>query len=435
MTEPLVSILIPTYNGARYLKHTLRSAREQTHKNIEIIVGDDRSTDATPAILAEAAASDPRIRVVRHPENLGSWRHPRALLDLAQGTFVKFLFHDDLLAPGCVRGLLRGLVDNPEASFAFSRRSLTDQDGRAVPGHSFPSLAPRPGLLDGLSLGDACLSQVDNLVGELTTVLFRRTADLPELLDQRVDGHLLPVIGDLAIWLMLLRTGPAYYTPEVLSRFRLHPDQNTQRPRIHARAALDWALLVDWSRRHGYLQDPAQERQAWFTVLRLGAIRAQESSPSLSGPSLEACQLAALRLAELATDPPPGYDDPLVRRAHGPSGHPFAAQTLDVRTEQVDAAVAVPGGDLEEILAAFAALHREGRVSRLVLAVPPGDPHGVSRALGEDDLPAPVEVVETTTPTTAVARPWLAMAAPGASWPDERAAAVFTVHPMAGART
>jgi glycosyltransferase involved in cell wall biosynthesis len=52
VSDPLVSILIPTYNGERFLRPALRSALEQSYKNIEVVVADDASTDRTAEILA-----------------------------------------------------------------------------------------------------------------------------------------------------------------------------------------------------------------------------------------------------------------------------------------------------------------------------------------------------------------------------------------------
>ena len=69
MTLPVVSIVLPTYNGSTYLGEAIESCLAQTYPAWELIIVDDCSTDATPALLAQYAARDQRIRVIRHEEN------------------------------------------------------------------------------------------------------------------------------------------------------------------------------------------------------------------------------------------------------------------------------------------------------------------------------------------------------------------------------
>ncbi|MBN1091635.1 glycosyltransferase family 2 protein [Blastococcus sp. TML/M2B] len=98
MSDPLVSILIPTCNGEAHLRAALRSAREQSYRDVEIIIGDDASTDRTPEIIAAAAAEDDRIRVIRHETNGGGYDNLQSILEAARGEYVKYLLHDDVLA-------------------------------------------------------------------------------------------------------------------------------------------------------------------------------------------------------------------------------------------------------------------------------------------------------------------------------------------------
>ena len=67
--KPLVSIVLPVYNGEKYLRESLDSILAQTMQDWELIVVDDCSQDTTPQILAEYVAHDSRIRIVRNKEN------------------------------------------------------------------------------------------------------------------------------------------------------------------------------------------------------------------------------------------------------------------------------------------------------------------------------------------------------------------------------
>ena len=72
-TRPKVSVIIPVYNGERYIKQCLKSVIKQTLKDIEIIIVDDGSTDKTPSILRSFAKKDKRIRVFTQQNGGGGW--------------------------------------------------------------------------------------------------------------------------------------------------------------------------------------------------------------------------------------------------------------------------------------------------------------------------------------------------------------------------
>lgn len=96
---PAVTVLIAVHNGLPYVESALRSIMAQSLRDIEILVVDDASTDATPEILRALAAEDPRIRIETLTENR---RLPGALnrgLELARGTYVARMDADDLAVP------------------------------------------------------------------------------------------------------------------------------------------------------------------------------------------------------------------------------------------------------------------------------------------------------------------------------------------------
>jgi hypothetical protein len=93
--QPLVSVILPVYNGERYIQQAIESARRQTHTNLEIICVDDGSTDGTVAIAEALAAIDARIRIMRQP-NGGVARARNCGLSAARGEFIAPLDADDL---------------------------------------------------------------------------------------------------------------------------------------------------------------------------------------------------------------------------------------------------------------------------------------------------------------------------------------------------
>ena len=96
---PLVSIITPVYNAARWLPDTLASVRAQTLTDWEQILVDDCSTDESSSILEAAAAEDPRFRVLRAPGNLGPSAARNQALEAARGRYIAFLDADDIWLP------------------------------------------------------------------------------------------------------------------------------------------------------------------------------------------------------------------------------------------------------------------------------------------------------------------------------------------------
>ena len=69
--NPLISVLIPSYNYGRFIEQSVDSVLAQTYENFEVIVTDNRSTDATMQMLRERYGSDPRVRIFENETNIG----------------------------------------------------------------------------------------------------------------------------------------------------------------------------------------------------------------------------------------------------------------------------------------------------------------------------------------------------------------------------
>jgi glycosyltransferase involved in cell wall biosynthesis len=433
VSDPLVSILVPAYNGERFLKPALRSALEQSYKNIEVVVADDASTDRTAEILASFAAADPRVRVIRRETNVGAFDNPLRLIEEANGDYLKFLLHDDVLATDCVRDLLRGMQSTPDATLAFSKRVLIDENGRTRPDGDPKPLMDKPTRIDGQELGDGILEATTNVIGEFTTVLFRRSdIDLDEL--WHVDGRNLDILTDVQTFLMLLAKGSAFYSPRPLSRFRIHDSQNTFNPRYVARGIRDWALLVDWGARLGFLADEDKQRRAYARVLQMGAARVGHLIERDDfGPALETAYLAIQRLVELGAGAPVDPADPLPRRAHGRAALDRCGQDLDVWTREYPVALASPSLDVAEVAAtvrAFRDVLGAGVAKRLVIAVPPSqvdEAVPLIEAALADGPDIDVELEPTDDPGRLLTGEWLAVAPRGARWHSAWSTAVWTV--------
>lgn len=106
---PLVSVILTVWNGAATLPYALDSILAQSWRNLEVIAIDDGSTDATPAILAAAAARDPRVKVHRSPRSLGAYGARNLALTLAGGEAITCHDADDWSHPQKIERQIRFL--------------------------------------------------------------------------------------------------------------------------------------------------------------------------------------------------------------------------------------------------------------------------------------------------------------------------------------
>lgn len=128
-TTPLVSIVLPTYNGVAYLRESIDSCLAQTYSNWELIVVDDCSSDATPEIIASYTAADPRIRSIRHESNR---RLPAALNTghaLARGSYLTWTSDDNRFLPTALAEMTRFLEEHPAVGLVYADSVLIDDNG------------------------------------------------------------------------------------------------------------------------------------------------------------------------------------------------------------------------------------------------------------------------------------------------------------------
>ncbi|MER7009355.1 glycosyltransferase family A protein [Dactylosporangium sp. NPDC000555] len=114
---PLVSVVVPCYNGAEYVRHAVRSALDQTYSNIEVLIIDDGSTDDSRSIL-ETTFGD-RTTIVTTP-NGGPSAARNVGLKMANGEYVQFLDADNVLTPGKIARSVEAFAAEPDTDIVFS---------------------------------------------------------------------------------------------------------------------------------------------------------------------------------------------------------------------------------------------------------------------------------------------------------------------------
>lgn len=257
---PLVSVLIPAYNRPYLLTRALESVLLQSYTNLEIVICDDSTDGQVEQTIQPYLLNHKHIRYYRNAVNLGAENWHR-LMDLAQGEFINFLMDDDLFHPLKIEKMVAFFLQSHEITLVTSFRQMIDEQGRILPDEeSTRMLYQQTITVNGTVLGDHVLQTNTNVIGEPTTVLFRKS-DLKEKFGY-YHGEFYPGLNDIASWLLLLERGKAVYLAEPLSYFRQHAGQN-QKKSIYVTPTLhQWVTIIREARKHGFLNEELAYKRA-----------------------------------------------------------------------------------------------------------------------------------------------------------------------------
>lgn len=128
--SPLVSIIIPVYNSAKYLQTCLESVLTQTYQNLEIILVDDGSTDESTKLVDDYKKSNSKIKAI-HQDNAGLSSARNSGLKIATGDYVTFIDSDDQVEPGMLEDMLNA-ISKTDATIAVCSFKEIYEDGRTV---------------------------------------------------------------------------------------------------------------------------------------------------------------------------------------------------------------------------------------------------------------------------------------------------------------
>ena len=132
MNMPIISIILPTFNGEKYILQTIQSCIQQTFADWELIIVDDGSTDDTPNIIASYIASDKRIRSVKHPSNK---KLPAALntgFSIAKGHFFTWISDDNIFYQNALQKMLETLNKNPTTDIVYADMDIINDTGQKI---------------------------------------------------------------------------------------------------------------------------------------------------------------------------------------------------------------------------------------------------------------------------------------------------------------
>ena len=215
--QPLISVIIPTYNRPAYLKDAIASVVNQTYSNLEIIVSDDCSRESPEPIVK--AFHDPRLRLRRNPKNLGIGLNATHAFTEATGKYVASLNDDDRWDKHFLEKLVQPLEENAELALAFCDYYVIDDRGTInwSASEKHTKQEKRHRLPKGIHQPFWKIGLVDQAVFTASAALIRRNVTCWDTLFEA------GVFWDYYIAYLACRSGGgAYYCPERLSYYRMH---------------------------------------------------------------------------------------------------------------------------------------------------------------------------------------------------------------------
>jgi glycosyltransferase involved in cell wall biosynthesis len=208
VSDVALTVLLPVFNGERYVGETIDSVRAQSYGDFEFLIVDDGSLDRTPDILRDYAQSDSRIRLLRHENHGVGYSLNRGLVE-ARGRLIAQIGADDIALPDRLKKQVDFLEEHPDYVLVGGYLRIIDAHGRAIGLRRYPTNDRR--------LRSVIL--VYNPFGA-PSVMYRRT-------DALAAGGFTTRFAtseDYDFVLRLAKRGKVANLPEALTSYRLHGD-------------------------------------------------------------------------------------------------------------------------------------------------------------------------------------------------------------------
>ena len=216
---PLVSVVMPCFNHARFIAESVRAILKQSHTHLELIIIDDRSSDDSWNIISDFATTEARIRAIRHARNLGAAQSRNSALRMASGDYIAFCDADDVWEEDKLASQTRLLQTNPDFDVAYCDALIVNKEGSPT-GRTFSEMFPPPKPNDGYLFEELVRRNFINI----------QCALLRNVCIKRVEGFDKNIkwVEDWWFWIQLSRHCRFLYSAEPLARYRVH-DQSTNK--------------------------------------------------------------------------------------------------------------------------------------------------------------------------------------------------------------
>jgi glycosyltransferase involved in cell wall biosynthesis len=219
--KPAISVVLPTYNGEPFVAEAVESVLRQDTDDFELVICDDASSDSTWETLSRY--TDPRIKLLRNPENRGLFPTLNRLMHEARGRWIHLWSQDDRMLPDCLSGTLQFASDHADVGMIYSGFFVIDELGDRARAQTPPDETPE--IVDTL-LAARILFYKGSISGNIANVTLRKDV-FDAVGDFRED---LQVSGDYEYWTRLSGSWKIGFDRKRLIELRAHPGQLSRHP-------------------------------------------------------------------------------------------------------------------------------------------------------------------------------------------------------------
>lgn len=238
--KPLVSICIPTYNNARFLRESLDSIVNQTYSNKEIIISDNVSTDETEIIVKEYAEKY-KIKYYRNDKNIGAEANFTRCIELANGEYIAIFHSDDLYLPNMVKKQVEAFQKNLTIGAVFTMASLINSKNEVIGKIKLPSKLKGKYVYDFPKIFFSVLENLNFLVCPSAMVRSKIYKELVPFNEKRFKTS-----ADLDMWLRILQICPITILNEYLIEHRVSNTQGSFQLRYLRTEQADFFKVIDY---------------------------------------------------------------------------------------------------------------------------------------------------------------------------------------------
>ncbi|MEN3929495.1 glycosyltransferase [Microvirga sp. W0021] len=238
--RPKVSVIMPTYNHASFVREAIDSVLAQENVDFEFLIEDDGSQDNTVSVVE--AVKDPRIIFFSNKQNSGACTVTNSLISRAEGEYIALINSDDKWLPNKLMAQVRLLDEQPNLGAVFGRASFIDVQSNVIPNEDLPfgSIFEQPNRSSALWLRH--FFQYGNCLCHPTIMIRKECYHKLGAYNNRFRQ-----LPDFEMWVRLLKHYDIHIIDEVLIQFRIMPGENasSQTEANHSRTLNEHFLIAN----------------------------------------------------------------------------------------------------------------------------------------------------------------------------------------------
>jgi glycosyltransferase involved in cell wall biosynthesis len=220
MTDPVISVILPVYNGGSYLRESVESVLNQSFPNFEFLILDDCSSDGSLQFIKDC--TDKRIVVFENRTNKGLFYNVNFLINRSRGSLIKLWSQDDKMNQDCLKTIIAFHCRNPFIGFSYCGRDIIDEMGTIIP---LNNVDTTPEIINR-QLHSRIAFFTGSIAGNIANVtLVRAVQEEVGPFDESMK-----ISADFDMWVRIAEKYCIGFIKEHLVQLRNHPQQLSRQP-------------------------------------------------------------------------------------------------------------------------------------------------------------------------------------------------------------